>query len=145
MLGALWSAFTSAQDAAATNQRVAASNKSGSPVESPTSDQRQLVKVSKPVRLLSLQNMADVMANVASILDGLASNDRYVVAKAAPTGKLRILIRGLLIGDPIILRWRALLSAGRVAPLSRKTWRHIDRQARLLPDVRPLLGEECLD
>lgn len=48
-----------------------------------TADQRQLVDVSEQERLLLLHNMAGMMANVASILDGLAANDRNAIAKAA--------------------------------------------------------------
>ena len=91
MLGLLWPAFASVQAAAATHQRVAASDQSGSIEGGPTSDPRRLVKVSEPARLLLLQNMADMMANVASILDGLASNDRNVVVKAATANGMAML------------------------------------------------------
>lgn len=64
-------------------KHVAAANGSGSYDGGPTADQRQLVKVSEPERLLLLHNMADMMANVSGILDGLASDNRKAVAKAA--------------------------------------------------------------
>ncbi|HYW77367.1 MAG TPA: hypothetical protein VFA48_12250 [Gammaproteobacteria bacterium] len=71
------------QRASTDAEHVTAPEGSGSNKGGVMADQRQLVQVSEQERLLLLHNMADMMANVASILDGLAANDRNVVAKAA--------------------------------------------------------------
>jgi len=79
-------AMTLAQQAPANARNaknVAAAHGSGSYNGGPMVDERQLVKVSEPERLLLLHNMADMMANVSGILDGLASDNRKAVAKAA--------------------------------------------------------------